>query len=125
MTNFQTPNSKKYDKDIYEWTYQFSLKVVKFTRKLPKSIEADVIKKQLMRSATSIAANLQEADGSKTRQEFRHAVSISKKEAKETKLWLRMIADLYKVLSLEATDLISENEQIIKILSAIVINTKI
>lgn len=116
--------NNKYEKDIYERTYQFALDVVRFSRKLPRNIEADIFRKQTIRSATSIAANMEEADGSKTRQEFRHSVSISKKEAKETKLWLRMISDLYPGLSAELSVLIAECEEIIKILATIVIKTQ-
>jgi len=116
--------NKKYEKDIYERVYKFALAVVKFSRKLPRSVEADVLRRQLIRAATSIAANMQEADGSRTRLEFRHAVTVSKKEAKETKLWLRMIADLYPQLVEEANLLIIENEEIIKILATIVIRTE-
>lgn len=128
MTKFKTPNSKvkinKYEKDIYERVYQFALLVVKFSRKLPKTAEADILRRQMIRSATSIAANMQEADGSRTRSEFRHAVTVSKKEAKETKLWLRMINDLYPQFVMESDPLISENEELIKILATIIIRTK-
>lgn len=116
--------NNKYERDIYERTYQFALAVVKFSRKLPRNIEADIFRKQAIRSATSIAANMEEADGSKTRQEFRHSVSISKKEAKETKLWLRIMSDLHPDLSAEASVLIAECEEIIKILATIVIKTQ-
>ncbi|OGG09091.1 hypothetical protein A2699_01895 [Candidatus Gottesmanbacteria bacterium RIFCSPHIGHO2_01_FULL_43_15] len=109
---------------MYERVYQFALLVVKFSRKLPKTAEADILRKQMIRSATSIAANMQEADGSRTRSEFRHAVTVSKKEAKETKLWLRMINDLYPQLVMESDPLISENEELIKILATIIIRTK-
>lgn len=131
MPNFQNPNSndqilmtkKAYKKDIYERVYEFAIVVVKFTRKIPRSLEADVIRRQLIRSSTSIAANMQEADGSRTHLEFRHSVTVSKKEAKETKLWLRMVSDLYPSLKTEADKLMNENEQIIKILASIVIKT--
>lgn len=116
--------NNKYEKDIYERTYQFALSIIKHARRLPRNIEADVLRRQVIRSATSIAANLEEADGSKTRQEFRHSVSISKKEAKETKLWLRMISDLNPELSGETASLIAECEEIIKILATIVIKTQ-
>lgn len=122
MSNDQNQNSK-YTIDIYERTYEFSIKVIKFTRKFQKTVETDVIKKQLIRSATSVSANLQEADGARTRADFTHTVSISKKEAKETKLWIRLIGDLYPQLKNETEDLIEENEQIIKILAKIVINS--
>ncbi|HCS78611.1 TPA: four helix bundle protein [Patescibacteria group bacterium] len=123
MTNDETPKSK-YQRDIYDRTYEFAIEVVKFTRLLPKSTEANVFAKQLIRSVTSIAANLQEADGSKTRAEFRHSVSISKKEAKETKLWLKMIFDLYPELSGRVNNYINECEEIIRILASIVIKTQ-
>lgn len=116
--------SKAYKKDIYERVYQFALGIVRFSRELPRTVETDVLRRQLIRAATSIAANMQEADGARTRQEFRHSVTISKKEAKETKLWLRMITDLYPQFARETKILIPENEEIIKILASIVIKTQ-
>jgi four helix bundle protein len=124
MTKPQAPNSK-YERDIYERVYEFAIEVVKFTRLLPKNLEADVLRKQVIRSSTSVAANMQEADGSRTRQEFIHSVAVSKKEAKETKLWIRMIVDLYPKLIQKAEPILKENEEIIRILSTIMINASV
>lgn len=129
MTNtFQLPMTKKLIVktrrfDIHDRTYKFAVDTVVFTRRMPKSVEADVLRRQLVRSATSVAANLQEADGAKTKSEFRHSVSVSKKEAKESKLWLKMVSDLYPKTKSHAAKLIDECEEIVKILATIVIKT--
>lgn len=112
----------KYERDIYERVYEFAIAVVKFTRILPKTLEADVLRKQVIRSSTSVAANMQEADGSRTKQEFVHSVVVSKKEAKETRLWIRMIVELYPENIKQAEPILKENEEVIRILSTIMIN---
>ncbi|MGB5926214.1 MAG: four helix bundle protein [Dehalococcoidia bacterium] len=68
---------------------------------------------QIVRAATSVGANYMEADGAESKKDFRHKVSICKKEAKETKHWLRMIAkanparrDECQQLSKEAQNLV-------------------
>jgi four helix bundle protein len=99
MTNFkdqmtkeiQKPNDKKVY-DLEERTAQFGEQIIDFAKLLPKDRITNVLVSQLVRSGTSIGANYEEADGAESKKDFRHKIAICKKESKETKHWLRMIA---------------------------------
>lgn len=85
-------NSKKYD--LEERTALFGEKVIEMTQNIissSSSITAPIIN-QLVRSATSIGANYMEADAADSKKDFRHKISICKKESKETLHWLRMLS---------------------------------
>jgi len=84
-------NRKKVD--IVERTYKFALRIVKLVRILPKETTGFEIGKQLIRSGTSIAANVEEAQGAFSKKDFIYKMQTSFKEARETNLWLRLIAD--------------------------------
>ncbi len=105
---------------IAKKSYLFALEVIKITKFLEKSYENIVIIKQIIRSATSVGANIEEALGSNSRKEFIHSMNVAKKEARETIYWLRLLSDLNPKLKGEFEVLFEENEQIIKILTKIV-----
>ena len=82
-----------------------------------------VISKQILSSGTSIGANIEEAIAGQSRKDFIHKLSISNKEARETKYWLRLL----KMSSLTRVDLtkeLDEIQQIINILTSIIKSTK-
>lgn len=109
---------------IHTRIYQFVLLVLQFLKKIPRTTENLVIIKQLARSVTSIGANALEADGSETKKEFIHRLTIAKKEAKETLYWLSLISDTHLAIADTFKPLLSENKEMILILSKIIINTK-
>lgn len=79
--------------DIRERAKSFAIRVIKIVGKLPKDMAGQEIGRQLIRSGTSIGANLEEADAASSRKDFFHKVSISYKEAKETRYWLELLLD--------------------------------
>ena len=83
-------NKKVYD--LEERTALFGEQIIDFAKILPKDRITNVLVDQLVRSGTSIGANYEEADGAESKKDFRHKIAICKKESKETKHWLRMIA---------------------------------
>ena len=83
----------KYKYDIHERIYKFILRVIKLVNSLPKTASNSVVSQQLLRCATSIGANDQEADGTLTKKDFVHCYTIVRKEIKETNFWLRLIED--------------------------------
>jgi four helix bundle protein len=91
MTNKTLPDKPKYD--IHERIYEFVLRVIKLVNVLPKTESNSVIIQQLLRCATSIGANDQEADGTLTKKDFIHCYTLVRKETKETTFWLRLITD--------------------------------
>ncbi|WP_346432228.1 four helix bundle protein [Flavobacterium acetivorans] len=78
-----------------------------------------VVSKQLLRSGTSIGANVQEATAAISKKDFTAKMSISSKEARETKYWLQLL-DRSKLVDLDYSKLIDDVDQLINILTAIV-----
>ena len=118
-------NEKTYvKKDICDRTYIFALAIIDFVKKLPKETAAFVLGKQLIASGTSVAANIEEAQGAYSKDDFIYKMQIAFKEALETNLWLRMIRDAKLIRKEEADSLIQESSEIKKILSSIVKNSK-
>ena len=92
MTNeAQNPNDKKVY-DLEERTAQFGESIIDFVKTLPANPINNELIGQIVRSGPGIGANYVEADGAESKKDFRHKIAICKKESKETKHWLRMIA---------------------------------
>jgi len=105
--------------DIRQRTFKFALRIINLTKALPKNEVNRVLINQVLRSGTSIGANLEEALGSHTRAEFTNSTNISKKEARETIYWLRLLAESNGARTRNRMkSLIEEAEEIAKILTA-------
>jgi len=83
-------------------TKQFSLKIIELIKRLPRTLEGQVLGKQVLRSATSVAANYRAACRARSRTEFFAKISIVVEEADETVFWLEMIGDS-RILLIDAT----------------------
>jgi four helix bundle protein len=105
--------------DIQERTFKFGVRIIKFVDKLPRTLSATEIGKQLLRSGTSIAANMEEANGAESKSDFIHKVSIAYKEARETRLWLGLIKAAILPDAAEVTELYAECDEIVRILFTI------
>ena len=101
-----------------ERTALFAAEIRKFVRQLPKSISNIEDGKQIVRSSGSVGANYLEARDALSRKDFAMRVKISRKEASETRYWLRLL-DVPKELAQTRITLADEAEQLIKILTAI------
>ncbi|MBE0516988.1 MAG: four helix bundle protein, partial [Methanophagales archaeon] len=90
----QPPNSKTKEEKIYnirERVFCFAQRVLEIAEMLPQNRVCDVLRTQIVKSGTSIGANMEEADGAVTKRDFINKITIARKEAKETKYWLRLI----------------------------------
>lgn len=114
----------KSNNSIQERSYKLAIKLVKFAKKLPANTSSFVISRQLIRAGTSIGANVEEATGAFSKDDFIFKMNIALKESRETNYWLRLIRDSDLVKSPEIEDLTSESENIKNILSAIVRTSK-
>jgi len=103
---------------IREKSFNFALEIIKLNQKLIKKNEY-VISRQLLKSGTSIGANVEEAGAAQSKRDFIAKMSIASKEARETKYWLRLLkhSDLLKF---NASNYLKEIDEIVKILTAIV-----
>ena len=89
---FDTGKNREKKYDLEERTAQFGERVIDFVKTLPNNLINRELIGQLVRSGTSVGANYSEADGAESKKDFRHKIAICKKESKESKHWLRMIA---------------------------------
>jgi four helix bundle protein len=117
MLNNQTSKIKF---DLEERTAKFGEEVIKFSKKIPRNSITLSIISQLIRSATSVGANYCEADDAESGKDFKHKIGICKKEARETKHWLRMIVVAVPELKEEARILWKEAKELNLIFNAIV-----
>lgn len=99
-------------------TFDFALSVVNLFVQLKKENEF-IISKQIIRSATSIGANVEEAIAAQSRKDFIHKMSIASKEARETKYWLRLL-DKSDLTTISMSDYLIEVEHIINIITKII-----
>ena len=104
---------------IQSKSYEFALKIIRFYQRM-KNDKEYILSKQLLRSGTSIGANVEEAIAAQTKKEFIAKMSIASKEARETSYWLRLIRDSELVHEHEVEDLLNESIELIKILTSIV-----
>jgi four helix bundle protein len=113
-----TGQNRKYD--LKDRLFRFAKEVLHVCYSMPRTIENDVIRKQLVRAGTAVGANYAEADGAVTKKDFVNKIAIARKEAKETFYWLQLIASANNKQS-QFSELIREADEIIRILSAILI----
>jgi four helix bundle protein len=111
-------NQKNKDNIILTKTFDFALRVIEVYKVLYKQHEF-VLSKQLLRSATSIGANAEEAIAGQSLRDFTAKMSIASKEARETHYWLRLIS-ASKLTDRNVQPLIDEVEEIKRILVSIV-----
>ncbi|SFH54922.1 four helix bundle protein [Planctomicrobium piriforme] len=106
--------------DLETRTFDFALHVRQFVRQLPRTLCNTEDAKQVVRSSGSVGANYIEANESLSKKDFRMRLRIARKEAKETRYWLRLIdIGSIKDLSESRDALIKEATEIMLILSAI------
>ena len=111
-------NSKKYD--LEERTYIFATNVRRFLKKLRKTYSNIEDGKQLIRASGSVAANYVEANDSLSKKEFIYRIKICRKEAKESRLFLRLLdTDNNVSIASNRTELFNEATELMKIFGAI------
>jgi len=109
--------------DLEERTARFAEEVVRFCRSIPDNPVTRPLISQLVRAGASIGANYCEADDAESRKDFRHKIGVCKKEARETKHWLRVIVVAAPEAKKEARILWQEAKELNLIFNAIVHST--
>lgn len=103
---------------LREKSYAFALRIVKLYRHLAKEQHEFVISKQILRSGTSIGANIEEAGQAQSKPDFIHKLSIAQKESFETHYWLRLLRDSELLGSKVAESLIEDAVELQKLITA-------
>ena len=107
---------------ILDLSFEFALKIIEFYKKLTEKKEF-VISKQILRSGTSIGANIEEAQGAQSKKDFINKMSVAYKEARETNYWLRLL-EKSSLTEVNVKNLLEKSEELMKIISSIITTTK-
>jgi four helix bundle protein len=112
--------------DIRKRAYQYALRAIRIYQFLQKQRDSAgwILGKQPLRAATSIGANIEEAQGSESRADFIHKMGIAQKESRESLYWLHLIADSNMVSHSRLDRVIKETDELIAIITTIVVKTK-
>ena len=111
--------------DIDKRTFEYGIRIIKLVNSLPRTTAGYAMGNQIIRSGTSVGANVQEALGGHTKNEFVHSMNIAKKEARETRYWLQLIGGSDLMTNAKIDQLLKESEELVAILTTIVKNSKI
>ncbi len=106
---------------IVDLSFEFATKIIRFVEQLEKDRKY-VIANQLIKSGTSIGANVREAQNAESKADFIHKMKIAAKEADETTYWLMLCKEVYATLGTD--ELLAKCESISKILSKIISSSK-
>jgi four helix bundle protein len=112
--------------DIRVRSFEYALRAVKLYQHPQKQKDGAgwVLGKQYLRAATSVGANVEEAQASESRADFVHKLGIAQKEARESVFWLRLLRESQIVPASRLSPLLRETEELVAILTSIVISTK-
>jgi len=117
-------NEIKNESIIAKKAYAFAIDIVKLYKNLTIDNKEFVLSKQLLRSGTSIGANINEAVSGQSKRDFVHKLSIALKEARETSYWLNLLKDSDFIDHTNFDEIDKKCNEIIKILSSIILTTK-
>ena len=109
---------------VEEKSFQFAIRIVRLYQYLRSKKKEFVLSKQLLRSGTSVGANVAEAQQAQSRADFLSKINIALKEAAETEYWLRLLQATDYLEEEEFRSIYSDCEQVKKLLVAIVKTTK-
>lgn len=108
--------------ELQQRLFKFSVEIIKEVRNLPVNTEFKVVSYQLLKSATSVGANYEEAQGAVSKADFSNKVAISLIEMRETNYWIRIIEEIIDKNS-RWLNLEKESKELMKILGAIYAKT--
>ena len=111
-------------KDLKERTKNFALRIIRMYSSLPKSTEAEVLGKQVLRSGTAVGANYREASQGRSKSEFAAKVGDCLKELEETTYWFELLTEGNILPKNKLSDLVQESKELTAIFGAIIKKTK-
>lgn len=100
-------------------SYDFALRIIKVYKYLIQEKKEFVLSKQLLRSGTSVGANIEEAIGGQSKADFFAKITISYKETRESKYWTRLLRDSDYLTIEQSDDLLKDVEELLKIIGSI------
>jgi len=115
-------NLKQYD--LEDRTLEFSKRLIRLVKALPKNDINFILGRQIIRSGTSVGANYREANETETKKDFQFRLRISRKEAKEIVYWFNLIIEANPHLKERIQPILQESMELLKILATIIKTTK-
>ena len=115
--------TKEQPQDIVDRTATFADRVIKMSFSLPNNPVGWELGRQIVRSAMSVGANMEEAQAGESKSDFIHKMKIARKECRETKYFLRRAVNAELIPSKRLDGLIDESDQILRILTSIIRNS--
>ncbi len=109
---------------VLDKSYDFAVRVVKMYQHLSGEKKEFVLSKQILRSGTSIGANVEEANGGSSKKDFLAKMKIAYKEARETSYWLRLLKDTNYIEEAVYRSIHNDCEELLKLLYTIIKGTK-
>ncbi len=110
-----------YEIDIKKRSFAFAVRIVRLCRVLEQQGNVSrTLANQLLRSGTSIGANIEEAQAGQSKADFTAKMSIARKEARETLYWLRLLTATDTVEDTKISELLKESDELVRILTSIV-----
>lgn len=109
---------------IEDRAFQFALRIIRLARALPKDYASRMMGQQVLRSGTSIGANVEEGIGGASKKDFANKMAIAAKEARETHYWLRLLRDSDTLPVKRIAPIIQEALELKKILAKTVSTTR-
>ena len=106
---------------IQQKSFAFALEIIRLYKAL-RAQQEFVLSKQLLRSGTSIGANVEEASAGQSRRDFLAKMAVASKEARETRYWLRLLQESHLV-DVDVSAILAQADELIRILTAIVKTT--
>jgi len=110
--------------DLKKRAYLYALEVIKFLETLPQNYIAQTIGKQLLRSATSVGANVVEAQAASSRKDFGNFYNYALKSANESKFWLGLLKDSNKYDNDKISNILNETSELSNILASCILTIK-
>ena len=104
---------------VRDKSYAFALRMIKMYQHLTKDKQEFILSKQVLRSGTSIGANIEEASGAQSNKDFLAKMTIAYKEARETHYWLRLLHDSGYFTENTAISILNDCEELLKMLASI------
>ena len=99
-------------------SYKFALRTVKLYKHLSEDKKEFVLSKQILRSGTSIGANVEEANQAQSKADFIHKLSIAQKESFETDYWLRLLRDTNYLTEKQANSVLNDCQELQKLITS-------
>lgn len=108
------------DSPVKDKSYKFAIRIVNVYKHLTETKREYVMSKQMLRSGTSIGANIREANQAESKADFIHKMSIALKESSETEYWLELLRDTQFLEQKEFDSLHKDCEEVLKLLTSII-----